>query len=254
MKKPILILLLLFSFLITHSQSENLFDRDWHIHELSMDGEFIDIPGLPADPPNNCIVGLRFEEIDVNEFIINSSICWINTIFLDELAEASFIVSSWAEFGEGPCWFGSTNNGCQLPPIGNGMLLDFQSTHTNFYDENQSTFTYTIEPPGSGGYETLHIQKPNGDYAIYGEVPPLSLASNILNTYSIYPNPASDDLFLNGKIKEIKSVDIYTLSGQKINTAMSDGKIDVSEMKTGLYFIEITLETGAKQVQKFIKK
>lgn len=253
MKKPLLFLFL-FSFFITHSQNPNLFNRDWHIHELSISGSLIDIPILPANPPADCIVGLRFEDIGANDFSIDASICWIYTIFLDDFDQTNFNVIDVVQLGGASCFDGNTAAGCEDPPVGNGELLDFQINQVGFYDDFQSTFTYAIIPPGSGGFETLHIEKPNGDYAIYGEVPPLSLDSNSLDTFFIYPNPASDVLYLNGKIQEIKAIAAYNLSGQKMNIKMEGDKIDVSEMPPGLYFLEITTFKGNKTYRKFIKR
>ncbi|GGD85447.1 T9SS type A sorting domain-containing protein [Planktosalinus lacus] len=252
MKKSILVILIAFLALESKGQDVNVLNRDWHIHELFLDGVLIDIPGLPNDPPINCILGLHIEFFDGNYFM-DLGVCSMFGANLDNFDLATFTVAGFGGLtGEGPCFYGSTSLGC-TPITGNGELADFENFHHDFYEDFQSTFTYSIVPPGTLDYETLHIQKPNGDYAIYGEVPPLSVASNILNTFSIYPNPASEVLYLKGTIQKIKAIAIYNLSGQKINTSMIDGEIDVSEIKTGLYFIEITSESGAKQVQKFIK-
>jgi len=255
MKDSILVSFLLFFFFTTYSQDPNVINRDWHIHELFMDGEFVDIPAMPADPPADCILGLHIEPFD-NTYRIYLGVCTKFGAVLDNFDLVTFTVD-WLGglLGEGPCYYGSTSYGCtSIPDPNNGQLADFEYIHHNFYEDFQSTFSYIIQPPGTLGYETLHIQKPNGDYALYGEVPLLSVASNNFNYFSIYPNPVSDILHVKGTIQNTKTVTIYSLSGQKINSNMAGGKIDVSEMRTGLYFIEITLESGEKQVQKFIKK
>lgn len=70
--------------------------------------------------------------------------------------------------------------------------------------------------------------------------------------FNLYPNPAND--MLNIAIEsELKTVEIYTLQGQKVMT--SDIKeINVSQLNTGIYIVKIEDENGAFATQKFIKK
>jgi Secretion system C-terminal sorting domain/Concanavalin A-like lectin/glucanases superfamily len=69
---------------------------------------------------------------------------------------------------------------------------------------------------------------------------------------TIFPNPATD--VLNIQIEnELKSVEIYSLLGQKIMT--SDSKqINVSNLAKGIYSIRIEDENGATATQKLVKK
>lgn len=255
MKKKVLLILLAFLAFESRSQDPNVLDRDWHIHELSINGSLVNIPTLPANPPADCILGLYIEFQNGISFM-ELGVCGLGEAYLDDFDLTSFKVYDFGGLtGTGPCYFGSTTDGCtSIPGPGYGELADFEVIHYSFYEDYQSTFTYAIIPPGSVGYETLHIQKPNGDYAIYGEVPPLSLDSNSLDTFSIYPNPASDVLYLKGNIEELKSVSVHTLSGKKINVEMEVDKIDVSVLPVGLYFIEINTFGSQKYFQKFIKK
>lgn len=254
MKKNFLFILITFLAFESNGQDVNVLDRDWHIHELFLDGVYIDIPVLPNDPPIDCILGLHIELFD-DIYFMDLGVCSMLGAYIENFDQTSFMVNDFGGLtGQGPCFEGSTLLGCTPIPT-NGELADFEIIHHDFYEDYESSFTYVIEPPGTVDYETLHIHKPNGDYAVYGEVPPpLSVASNILNTFSVYPNPVSDVLYLEGTIQYRKAVTIYTLAGQKIKTIMAGDKVDVSEMKTGLYFIEIASESGVKQIQKFIKK
>lgn len=70
-------------------------------------------------------------------------------------------------------------------------------------------------------------------------------------TFSIYPNPTKDILQI--AIDEpIKNVSIFTLQGRLVNQ-YKNSTINISNLQTGLYFIEIETENG-KGVQKFIKE
>ena len=72
---------------------------------------------------------------------------------------------------------------------------------------------------------------------------------------SIYPNPTSQilniigDELLNAKYK------IYDLNGKSIQYGnINDNKIDVENISSGLYTIQITNENSLKTTLKFIKK
>lgn len=67
----------------------------------------------------------------------------------------------------------------------------------------------------------------------------------------IYPNPTRDFINIQSH-EEINSVEIYSLSGQKLMTS-SANKIDVSHLNKGVYIIKIELKNGKIESQKFIK-
>ncbi|AEH00329.1 T9SS-dependent choice-of-anchor J family protein [Lacinutrix sp. 5H-3-7-4] len=79
-----------------------------------------------------------------------------------------------------------------------------------------------------------------------------------INTYdfnesiSIYPNPVKNTLNINGN--NITSVEIYSVNGKKVLAKTLNGNaIDVSVLKSGLYFINIKGNQGEVKVEKFIK-
>ncbi|MFA5618911.1 MAG: T9SS type A sorting domain-containing protein [Weeksellaceae bacterium] len=72
------------------------------------------------------------------------------------------------------------------------------------------------------------------------------------NTFVIYPNPASDVINIATKEK-VKSVEIYSLNGQKIMHTHA-AEINVSHLSKGVYILKIHLENGKVKTEKFIKK
>lgn len=86
----------------------------------------------------------------------------------------------------------------------------------------------------------------------------LSTENNTLNSFAIFPNPASNQITIafpaNVPSGEIQ---IISLSGQIIQeksiNATTGLTLDISTLKSGIYFISIVSKEG-KQVQKFIKK
>lgn len=259
MKNLLLFILWFTSFASLQAQDAYLFDRDWYLHELHIDNTDIEVPILPANPPTDCIFGILFDQYDMGddtEYIIDLGICNMFHLVLTAFDDSTFITLNDGQFtGIGPCYTGSTEMGC-TPIPGSGWLLDFEQIYYSFYDVEDITFTYTIETTLIEGDEvtTLDVQKPNGDYALYRETPPLSVASNTLYNVAIYPNPTSDFLTVQLDNQQIKTMAIYTLKGDRINISQQSNTVDVSKLSQGIYFLSLTTTDGKKVVKKFIKK
>ncbi|WP_182042725.1 T9SS type A sorting domain-containing protein [Moheibacter lacus] len=71
------------------------------------------------------------------------------------------------------------------------------------------------------------------------------------NSISVYPNPVENQLNIVSK-EEIKSVEIYSLSGQKISSKKQNS-VNVSHLPKGTYIIKTTTISGKVNTQKFIK-
>ncbi len=55
------------------------------------------------------------------------------------------------------------------------------------------------------------------------------------NAFSIYPNPASENIHIVG---DVSSISIYSLSGQLIREVKNTNIIDTSDLKTGIYLVK----------------
>jgi pimeloyl-ACP methyl ester carboxylesterase len=73
-------------------------------------------------------------------------------------------------------------------------------------------------------------------------------ASDVL----IYPNPASNFIFINNQ-KLIKEFSIYNIVGQKMESMMVDNQINVSNLTKGIYFLIFSDQTGKNYTSKFTK-
>jgi len=69
---------------------------------------------------------------------------------------------------------------------------------------------------------------------------------------AVSPNPTSDYLFIKTKSK-INNIEIYDLSGRKINADNDGNRVDVRNLESGNYIIKITTKDGVSS-EKFIKK
>ncbi len=93
----------------------------------------------------------------------------------------------------------------------------------------------------------------------YSEDCTAGLNDNKAATYSIHPNPAKSELFItaqntteNLKIK-IFNIEGKLLSNQTLEVA-NQTSIDVSNLKNGIYFLNIEDENGNTTIKKFIKQ
>ncbi|MEI7486968.1 MAG: T9SS type A sorting domain-containing protein [Chryseobacterium sp.] len=72
------------------------------------------------------------------------------------------------------------------------------------------------------------------------------------NSIDVYPNPVSDVLNIKSNVK-IEKVEIFDISGKKINIVLNSDKIDVRSIPSGSYIVIIETKEG-KNTKKFIKK
>jgi hypothetical protein len=74
-----------------------------------------------------------------------------------------------------------------------------------------------------------------------------------LTNISIHPNPASEAVFLEGRLENINSIDIISITGQVVKQVKSDfNSIDVKGLASGIYFLKLSIE-DKQRIMKFIK-
>ena len=92
------------------------------------------------------------------------------------------------------------------------------------------------------------VAEPKADDCVFLDnivLPPLSIILDVDevsdNMIGIYPNPATDVVYVD--IDESFNAVIYNCQGQVVkNIVVADGQISVSDLKSGIYFIEIRTE------------
>ena len=105
-------------------------------------------------------------------------------------------------------------------------------------DEFQDELTFSIE--SNGGSTAISITR-TGKMILATRLPDIS--SNI----RLFPNPATDGFQLAGLNTDKVKVDIIRADGEKVKTIPFSGqndKIEVSKLKAGTYFIQITTPNG----------
>lgn len=76
----------------------------------------------------------------------------------------------------------------------------------------------------------------------------------ITEDISLYPNPTKDNLILNGDISELRTVEIYSISGRQIIELNNNfEKINISQLESSIYFVKLSSENSTKTF-KIIKE
>jgi hypothetical protein len=138
-------------------------------------------------------------------------------------------------------------------------------THTNAGNASHSWLFDWTAPTNSQGTLIFYyaINLANGDLTTTGdyvETGNFTIAENTTDIavlsdkqFKIYPNPATDILYINYSIGKIQKLTLLDINGKTFEVKMQNQQIDVSFLPTGKYFLRIETEnvTGVKQ---FIKK
>lgn len=79
---------------------------------------------------------------------------------------------------------------------------------------------------------------------------PVSVVNNIANTFNLYPNPASSQLFIKSE-SVIKYVEIYNSLGVKLNVCYTQ-VLDVNNLPVGSYYLRIITNKGVSTQVPFV--
>jgi hypothetical protein len=133
--------------------------------------------------------------------------------------------------------------------------------------KNQNFFHVNWGWNGSGnGYYTLDDLKPgNNSYtqaqaAIFRIQPAIAVSSESItqDIISFYPNPASSLIKINNMASgRVSGLKIYSLSGvlmRSYNSSSTDGAIDISDLKKGIYIFEATFDDASVHRRKIVKQ
>ncbi len=112
-------------------------------------------------------------------------------------------------------------------------------------EPNLSNFANGCVTTGSsfGQIEDYKIQVDNS----------LSTVSAIRTTIGVYPNPFQDVLNISN-VDGVKSISINDITGRQVKTMKASNQLEVSDLKTGLYIVNLNMEDGSVRSIKAIKK
>jgi hypothetical protein len=80
---------------------------------------------------------------------------------------------------------------------------------------------------------------------------------NNTSEFSVYPNPTSGLMKLSSSINTVSNVAVYDLLGKVVLTNnysnLNEVSVDLSSLKTGVYFMKATSDNGGVQTIKVVK-
>lgn len=231
--KYIYILLTLLVSQTNYGQDPQLFENTWYLRSVQLDDLAPIYTVSEIDPP-------------ITPFLIISEDYNFN--------------------GEGAC--NNFNGAYNFFPPNNLLTTGFVATtedcgipiHNLFensyfwYISNEFWFDITED----GGGRILTLGNPLGGIAIFRSNP-LSTKDFYQNEFTVFPNPANDVLILRFQTGVTQlTIKILNMEDKVLNTHNLEFKkeisLDVSNLSSGIYFLNIEDEKGNTTVKKFIKE
>ncbi len=123
--------------------------------------------------------------------------------------------------------------------------------------ENDANANAVVTPASSlPGSTTVLVTAEDASeltYTVSFTLAPSSVNEINHNSLTVYPNPAKEIITVSNDVT-IKSINIYTIHGQKVNIKMiSENTIDISDLAVGVYTITVTDKLGNISTNKIIK-
>ena len=91
-------------------------------------------------------------------------------------------------------------------------------------------------------------------FFVAGECDILGVSDLTSVDFNFYPNPVNDVLTIQSK-ETIASIDVYNVMGQIVlnSSTISQGKIDLSALNSGIYLVKATFDGGQTETLKIVK-
>ena len=235
--KSIFTILILYISTTIFAQDSRLFENNWYLSDLIIDG----IHHTP--PKNREIPFVRVEFIETDEF--RTGMCESGALGqIIYNGNTAFTFNDLAFLGGG-CYENSPFN-----ENFNGLFVAYWSQTL------ENTYLYSFTENGNN--KTLTIVNSNGDKTIYGNEL-LSINDFKNDEFSIFPTSVEDIIcIIKKKNRTLNKIMIFDIKGKliQINEQIDSDiiTINIQTLRKGIYFI--SLENEAKQIisTKFIKK
>ncbi|WP_374443723.1 GEVED domain-containing protein [Epilithonimonas sp.] len=131
--------------------------------------------------------------------------------------------------------------------IPSGAITGTTRMRVLVYDST-GTFSSTLATTGCGTAAFGQVE----DYTL--NISPTMAVSDVnKNAISVYPNPFKDILKVSD-VNGVKSIQISDMSGREVKSMAPAAEINLSNLKEGLYIINLKMEDGSTKTFKAIKK
>ncbi len=147
------------------------------------------------------------------------------------------------------------------------FFADYCSDEIGYLTPNGSTWDITFEQFSGNGW-TAFGEDLSGELYIAGISSgqifklidaSLSVGEESLSNISIFPNPASSELNINSdtnNLLALKTINIYNTLGKRVKTISPESSgnltIDISDLASGLYILELNSNSGEQQTRKLV--
>ncbi len=112
---------------------------------------------------------------------------------------------------------------------------------------------YSADLNGDSKKEIITASFYENKVSWYENMGVVSVGQNLTNDFSIYPNP-TDGIISIEINSDINKIEIYSNLGQKLLSNMKTNRIDISNLKKGLYYIKIIDANDNYAIRKIMKK
>jgi len=153
------------------------------------------------------------------------------------------------------------NQAVQFNNISNGATSWYWDFGDSYQDTAQNPLHYYSDPPGNylACLTVLNVYACidttcDSIYVVTG----INEAQKENNSLLLYPNPVISELRIQNAEFRIKSLEIYSVSGQRIFSQPQTSNfklqtIDISQLPAGIYFVKVRGESGVR-MGKFVKE
>ena len=155
-------------------------------------------------------------------------------------------------------WFRILVNGTQIGPSYQGVVnAQYQNLVINLNEYAGTQFTVELQHVGksigflfNGNDDRVDIANINFHNVTLG------LVENSTKDFKVFPNPASNTLFIDTTENQINKIEIFDLQGRLLKTIQENKdkyQIDISNFSSATYLVKLSTEKGSQTV-KVIKK
>jgi len=212
---------------LSFGQTQVLIDNIWYLEKFVINGSDVT---YTENTNHDHIIG--FESLNT-EIILKSLYCHTMFGLVGNVSNEMFSYNSLYQYVV-DCNFNNDD-------------FNMLNTITSFYFFPNNSFPYNISDVNN--YKQLIFINSQGNSAIYNNVNLTAQELDIENGLIIYPNPVDEKLQFKSNL-EVEIINVFSLEGKFVETFLinSESQIDVSNLKSGIYFFEF------KQNEKIVRK
>ncbi|CAN5331527.1 hypothetical protein BH09BAC5_BH09BAC5_02560 [soil metagenome] len=174
----------------------------------------------------------------------------------NEITNTNFGYGQYTLNGNGHFQFGNNKQG-NCVPANTTNVTDV----SYFYNSTPWFLTSGYVFPAIGYSNTINSNSipskdryMNSDYTICGTILTGQSDVSLTSTISIFPNPASDHLFVNVKHGGAYNYSIFGADGKLVSSGEGTGKseINVADLTNGIYFLTVNMNSNEIFTQRFV--